>query len=160
MNQLTNKIISLALVFSIFAPTLALAVDPPTILTAGTFTILKKDQPAPFTGFLFDQSSVAKLLAETEYKLLELKLKSEFTLKSSEALWKLKLDNSAAALLSFEEKHTSLISIKNVEIERLTKIALEKPNKYSSWWFVGGIVLGIGLTVGAIYGVSGVTNGQ
>ena len=86
-------------------------------LDLGTFTILKEDQKAPFAGFLFDQSGIAKLLAETEFKLLELELKHDFELQKSEALWQLKLDNSAASLTALQEKHTTLLGIKDNEIK-------------------------------------------
>ena len=154
MNKLIAIILSLMLVFpaSAFAEETTESTESSGV-DLGTFTILKKDQKAPFGGFLFDQSGIAKLLAETEFKLLELKLKHDFELQKSEALWQLKLDNSAASLTALQEKHIALLSIKDNEIKRLTEIAVEQ-NDYSTLWFVGGVVLGIGLTVATVYGVA------
>ena len=150
-----NKLIAIVLSFTLVFPAATFAEETPTNtgIDLGTFTILKKNDKAPFAGFLFDQSAVSKLLAETEFKLLELKLKHDFELQKSDALWQLKLDNSAASLTALQEKHTTLIDIKDNEIKRLTEIAVER-NDYSTLWFVGGIVLGIGLTVATVYGVA------
>jgi len=156
-----SKIVAIVLSLSLIFPASVWADTPPAEESAGVdlgnFTILKKDQKAPFAGFLFDQSAIAKLLAETEFKLLELELKHDFELKSKEALWQLKLDNSNASLTALQEKHSSLIQIKDNEIERLTEIAVEQ-NDYSTLWFVGGVILGIGLTVATVYGVAEVSN--
>ena len=153
MSKFIAIVLSLLLVF----PATVWADTPPaeesTGVDLGSFTILKKDQKAPFAGFLFDQSAMAKLLAETEFKLLEFKLKHDFEMQKSEALWQLKLDNSTASLTSLQEKHATLLDIKDNEIKRLTEIAVEQ-NDYSTLWFIGGVVLGIGLTVATVYGVS------
>ena len=150
-----NKLIAIVLSFMLAFPAAAFAEEGN--LDLGTFTILKEDQKAPFAGFLFDQSGIAKLLAETEFKLLELELKHDFELQKSEALWQLKLDNSAASLPALQDKHTTLLGIKDNEIKRLTEIAVEQ-NDYSTLWFVGGVILGIGLTVATVYGVVEVSN--
>ena len=70
-----NKLIAIVLSFMLAFPAAAFAEEGN--LDLGTFTILKEDQKAPFAGFLFDQSGIAKLLAETEFKLLELELKHD-----------------------------------------------------------------------------------
>ena len=69
----------------------------------------------------------------------------------------MKLDNSAASLTALQEKHTTLLGIKDNEIKRLTEIAVEQ-NDYSTLWLVGGVILGIGLTVATVYGVVEVSN--
>jgi len=156
LNQQMNKLIAIILTLALVFPATVFADETPpenTGVDLGTFTILKKDQKAPFAGFLFDQTGIAKILAETEFKLLELNLKHDFELQKSDALWQLKLDNSAASLITLQEKHTTLLGIKDNEIERLTKIAVEQ-NDYSTLWFVGGIILGVGLTVATVYGVA------
>jgi len=155
----TNKLVSLILCFLLAFPASVYAEpeQPPessTELSLGTFTLLKKQDKAPFTGFLIDQTGMAKLLAETEFKIQQLVLEHKFSLQSSEALWKLKLENSQTSLTSLQEKHSSLLAIKDNEIKRLSDIAMESPNDYNAWWFVGGIVLGVGLTIGVVYGVA------
>jgi len=150
-----NKLVAIFLCVLLAFPTAVLAAPdaPPEVpkYDLGTFTILKKDQSAPFSGFLFDQESVAKLLAEIEFGTLELELKHNFEQSKSEALWQFKLDNALAANETLEARYTSLTKIKDDEISRLHEIALKRPNDYYHWWFVGGVVGGILLSLGVFY---------
>jgi len=150
-----NKLVAMFLCVLLAFPTALLAAPPtpPEVpkYDLGNFTILKKDQVAPFSGFLFDQESVAKILAEIEFSTLELKLKYDFERSKSEALWQLKLDNAFAVNETLEARHTSLIKIKDNEISRLREISLKQPNDYSHWWFAGGVVGGILLSLGVFY---------
>lgn len=148
-----NRIIVVALCMLMAFPASAFANDPPPEgnLSLGNFTLLAKDQKAPYAGFLFDQQSVAKLLGETEFALLELRLRHDFELSKGDALWQLKLDNSTAANESLLARHGSLIKIKDDEIARLRDISLDQPNDYSSWWLAGGVAIGILLCIGVFY---------
>ena len=149
-----NKILALFLCFLLIFPASVLA-QPTTAESPkpdlGNFTILKEGQEAPFGGFLFDQDGVAKLLAETEFAALELKLRHEFELGKAAALWELKLSNANAAKDSLQLQHNSLMKIKDDEIDRLREISLDQPNDYSHWWFAGGVVGGILLSIGVFY---------
>jgi hypothetical protein len=71
----------------------------------------------------------------------------------------LTVSNVQASLDALTGRHTSIIDIKNDEIERLSKIALERPGKYNHWWFGGGIVVGVVTSIAIFYAaveVSGV----
>ena len=151
-----NKIIAMLLCLLLIFPASAFANTPDEEpgLDLGTFTLLKQGQEAPFAGFLFDQQSMAKILANTEFKELELKLRHDFELSKSNALWQLKLDNSQAAKDALEERHNSLMKIKDDEITRLKEISLEQPNDYSHWWFAGGVAAGVLLCIGVFYAAS------
>jgi hypothetical protein len=48
-----------------------------------------------------------------------------------------------------QKKYNSLMALKNAEIKRLQD-SLKKTDKtdYTRWWFAGGILAGIGLSVG------------
>ncbi len=148
-----NRIIVMALCVLMAFPASAFASDTPPegSLSLGNFTLLAKDQKAPYAGFLFDQQSVAKLLGETEFALLEVRLKHDFELSKTEALWQLKLNNATAANESLQIRHDSLIKIKDDEIGRLREISLDQPNDYSEWWLAGGVAIGILLCIGVFY---------
>ena len=153
-----SKVVAIFLCVLLAFPASAFAnpPDPPeeapsSSLNLGSFTLLGEGQAAPYAGFLFDQHGVARLLGETEFTLLELRLKHDFELSKSNALWQLKLDNVSAANVSLLERHNSLIKIKDDEISRLRNISLEQPNDYSSWWLAGGVALGILVSVGVFY---------
>ena len=50
-----------------------------------------------------------------------------------------------------KKKYDSILKIKDEEVERFQKLALEKPNKNSHWWFAGGMVTGIVTSVVIFY---------
>ena len=112
-----NKIIAIVLCALLAFPSAALAdtPTPPEVpkYDLGNFTVLQKNQQAPFAGFLFDQESDAKILTEIEFSTLELELKHGFEISKSEALWQLKFDNAVAANESLQEQSASLIKIKD-----------------------------------------------
>ena len=46
------------------------------------------------------------------------------------------------------------MDIKNNEINTYRDMALDQPNKNNQWWLAGGIVVGIGLSLGTFYAVT------
>tara|TARA_R100000664_G_scaffold33165_1_gene49580 strand:+ start:3144 stop:3623 length:480 start_codon:yes stop_codon:yes gene_type:complete len=137
-----------------FIPSVVMAgqADPDDSLSAnGRVMVIGKGEKTPFGGLLFDLRASLKLkldkeFAEKKYQLqLDLQKKlitSEFTLKLG--LLQTKHD-------SLQDKHTSLLKIKNEEITRLQELVKKSPNEYNHWWFVGGILAGCLLSIGVYY---------
>ncbi len=137
-----------------FIPSVVMAgqADPDDSLSAnGRVMVIGKGEKTPFGGLLFDLRASLKLkldkeFAEKKYQLqLDLQKKlitSEFTLKLG--LLQTKYD-------SLQDKHTSLLKIKNEEIFRLQELVKKSPNDYNHWWFVGGIIAGCLLSIGVYY---------
>jgi len=122
-------------------------------------TTLELDQKAPFAGTLMSPSAVAQIIAETELARDECKLRESFVQEREKTRCDLTVSNVQASLDALTGRHTSIIDIKNDEIERLSKIALERPGKYNHWWFGGGIVVGVVTSIAIFYAaveVSGV----
>ena len=69
----------------------------------------------------------------------------------------MRINHYPANLKATEKKYTSIILIKNEEIERLSKLAGERRD-YSQWWAAGGIIVGIGLTLAVVYSVKEIAN--
>ena len=46
---------------------------------------------------------------------------------------------------------SKVIRIKDQEIDTYRQMALEQPNKNNHWWLAGGVVAGIGLSLGVFY---------
>ena len=63
----------------------------------------------------------------------------------------LQLDSLQISYNSLEEKHQLLMDIKNSEINTYREMALKQPNENNHWWLVGGVVIGVGLSLGTFY---------
>ena len=63
----------------------------------------------------------------------------------------LQLDTLQISYESLSEKHNLLMDIKNSEIDIYREMALNQPNKNNHWWLAGGVVVGIGLSLGTFY---------
>ena len=81
-------------------------------------------------------------------------MRIQFEVEKENQRMNLLLDSMKVTLESAEERHNSILEIKNQEIERLSEIASETPNDYSMWWFAGGVIAGIGLTIGIAFAVN------
>jgi len=113
----------------------------------GVITQIQKGKRAPFTGILMDTKAAAKVLTDQKYTAEECKIEMDRELEILRAKLELDLKISEIKLNSANEKYTSLLSIKDEESKRLQELALKSPNDYSHWWFAGGVIGGIILSV-------------
>ena len=116
-----------------------------------------KGQKAPYSGVLLDNVSAARIFTDKKYFEDQWKLKLEYELGKERAKLNLKIETQKASLDALQEKHTTLINLKDKEIERLTEIAAGKED-YSTWWAVGGVLAGIGLTLAVVFAVNAGVN--
>ena len=126
-------------------PAIANAQDAPKVVT------LQKGQQAPFAGSLLNPSAVAHAIAEKENIASQCKLSEQYVEKKEKAKCDLLVNTADARLSALHSGHNSIMEIKNEEIERLNKIALERPNRYNHWWFGGGVVVGIVTSIAIFY---------
>ena len=113
----------------------------------GVITEIQKGKRAPFTGILMDTKAAAKVLTDQKYTAEECKIEMDRELEILRAKLELDLKISEIKLNSANEKYTSLLNIKDEENKRLQELALKSPNDYSHWWFAGGVIGGIVLSV-------------
>lgn len=144
-----NKITAIILCFSLAWAPVCFADTP---LPQGKITGLKKGEKAPYSGVLLDNIAAAKMFTDKKYFEEQWKLKLEFELGKQKARLDLTIQSQKASLDALQEKHTSLMKIKNDEIKRLSDIAAGKKD-YTTWWAVGGVVVGIGLTLAVVFAV-------
>ena len=113
---------------------------------------IQQGEAAPYSGVLLNSIAAAKLFAEKDFSEVGCELRIRFEVAKELARVNLILETTRVSMESMEQKYTSLLQIKDTEIERLSKIASDT-NDYSVWWVSGGIVVGIGLTIAVVYAV-------
>ena len=157
MRSVQLHIISLVttffFLFSICAfPIIVLADEPDSSKKIAT---LKKGDKAPFAGTIFSTSAAADLLFEMRNCDEKCALEKKKALELLQAQMQLKIDMSTSAFKALEYKHTELLKVKNDQIKFLTQ-QLTSPSWYESreLWFVVGVVVGIGVTVGTSYALA------
>jgi len=148
-----NKTIALLLALCLVAaPTFALA-DQPLLPPKGKITGLKYKQRAPYSGVLLNSIAAAKLLTDNKYLDKQWELKLEYELAKESARLNLIIESQKVSYSALQEKHKTLLDIKNREIERLSDITANTSD-YSVWWASGGIVVGIVLTIAVVFAVN------
>ena len=150
-----SKIISLILCFSLVYAPVCFAEDTP--IPKGKITGLSKGEHAPYTGVLLDNIAAARVFSDKKYLKEQFDLKLQYELGKQKARLDLTIQSQKASLDALQEKHTTLIDIKDEEIKRLSDIAAGKED-YSTWWAVGGVVVGIGLTLAVVFAVDAGVN--
>ena len=139
------------MVFCMAIPSLALA-EESLVPPKGKITGLRYKQKAPYTGVLLNSVAAAKLLTDKGFSDKQWQLKLDYELAKLRATLGLTIESQKVSHDALQEKHKTLIDIKNSEIERLSSIAANK-NDYTVWWATGGVVVGVVLTIAVVYAV-------
>ena len=147
-----NKAITILISFClILIPTFSMAAEP-LLPPKGKITGLRYKQKAPYSGVLLNSIAAAKLLTDHKYLDKQWELRLKYELAKETARLQLIIEGQKLTYKSLQEKHKTLLSIKDGEIERLSKIAANT-NDYSIWWATGGVIVGIALTIAVVYAV-------
>ena len=138
------KIILISFFFFIVATT-AHAQPAPRVVT------LVKEQKAPFAGTLLNPAAVAHTIAEKESVSNQCELAKQYVEKKEKVKCELLINTAQVRLETLRMERDAIIGIKDEEIQRLNKIALDRPNRHNHWWFAGGIITGIVTSVAIFY---------
>jgi len=124
----------------------------------GKVTSIDSGEAAPFSGILLDSIAGAKFIAKSKYcaEELELKIKKEFEVRLTNK--QLAVDLLQVQYDTLHKTHDQLLVQKEKEINQLNEIIKDEINDHSHWWFAGGIVLGIVLSIGIFYAAVEVQN--
>jgi hypothetical protein len=117
----------------------------------GKLTTINMGEIAPYSGILLDSIAVAKINVDKKYSLLKYDLQLDLEMKKIKAGYDLQLGTLQAQHDSLEDKHISLLKIKNDEINRLRDILKDNPNDYNHWWLAGGVTAGILTSIAIFY---------
>tara|TARA_B100002019_G_C21192883_1_gene559813 strand:+ start:345 stop:803 length:459 start_codon:yes stop_codon:yes gene_type:complete len=119
----------------------------------GRVTSLSLDEPAPYSGVLLDPIAASKMIVDNKYLKLEieLQLRKEFEKDLAEktmAYNLLKVDFD-----SLKKVHDDTLAIKEKQIVDLNLLLKEEMSKedHTEWWILGGVAIGIVLSLGVFY---------
>jgi len=141
----TKKIISIFTLFMyVFCamPAVAYADEPEQKITT-----LRKGQPAPFSGTLFNTAAAARLQIDLQFTEESCKLETQRELGLLKSRLQLDIDLLKAQLSSQQQLHQDVLLIKNDQIKFLEGYSLEaKWYESNEFWLVTGLVAGIAVT--------------
>jgi len=131
---------------------LIITILPSLCFANGKVAVIKKGQRAPFDGILFDKKAEATMAVKRESAVKICEIDKDYKLKKLKAQCDFDKRFLTIEKTTAKSKHDSLMKLKNAEVKRLEK-ALDKATKpdYSRFWFVGGFVAGVGLSIGIFY---------
>jgi len=150
-----NKLLALVLSVTLMCiPFYAYAgeADPDDSLNInGKVTALGKGEKAPYQGILFDIQAATKLKLDKEFAQKKFELELDYEKKKISADLTLKLNALQIQHDTLKSKTDTLLTIKNDEINRLQDLVKDSPNDYNNWFFAGGVVAGVLLSIGIFY---------
>ena len=118
---------------------------------------LRQGEKAPFAGTLLNPAAAAHTIAEKENIVSQCKLTKDYVEQKEKARCDLLVGTMQASLDASKYKYDAVTKIKDDEIERLSKIALDQPNRYNHWWAAGGFIAGIVTSITVFYAAVEVT---
>ena len=117
-------------------------------------TTLQKDQPAPFAGTLFSTSAAARIAIELENSKETCRIKVDQAVEKEKAFNKFDLDLKQASLDSCLEKYNVVVDLKQQQLDEMTEQLKKNTGPQPVWWFTGGVVGGITLSLLSAYAYS------
>ena len=109
------------------------------------FTIVGKNEPAPFEGVLFNKRGIAELLVlPLEYRL-ECDLEVEYRIDVQSTEFQLERQNFEIRLEALSQEYTLRVEQKDIEIAALQEALIAQAPTRKWRWFAGGVAAGAGL---------------
>ena len=146
-----NKLTSLFLVLCfIFYPVLAHAQE-----LKGTVTPMNKGSVAPYVGVLLDAEAWASIMVEKRLFSESRDLVISFEVAKTSLQLQQEIDKLQIHIDTDKTMNDALKTLKDNQIKDLTiKLAkIQTKTNYDLLWLTGGIVLGVGMSIGIFYAV-------
>jgi hypothetical protein len=113
---------------------------------APQFTLLGKNQPAPFKGALFNPEAIAEVLAKSQFVKEEYELKLGYEIEKQKLEYVLAIDTLNLHIASLQKEHEVVAGAKDKEIDDLHKLIKNHSPATNVWWALGGGAIGVATT--------------
>ena len=118
----------------------------------GKVTSISLNEPAPYAGVLLDPIAASKMVIDQKYlkSEIELQLRKEF--QQDLANKRLAFDLLKVEYDSLKKIHSETLLLRDRQINDLNILLKEEmSDDYTEWWVIGGVALGIVLSVVTFY---------
>ena len=110
------------------------------------YTEIQEGEIAPFTGLLYTNLAIAKILADHELELEKANINFEYQIKSNDADWQFRYDILEKKYELETQMYLDMIERRDSLIDNKKRFQIPDNIK-----FVGGIVIGAAITVTIAY---------
>ena len=118
----------------------------------GRVTSISLNEKAPYTGILLDPIAASKMVIDQKYLKFEIELQLRKEFQQDLANKRLAFDLLKVEYDSLKKIYESTISLREQQINDLNLLLKEEmSDDYTEWWVIGGVALGIVLSVVTFY---------
>ena len=114
------------------------------------YTELKQGEPAPYAGILLTKEAIAKIYADQEAEIAQLKIEHDYQLNTVKLSGNTKYDLLNTRYKLDVEMYKAMIENRDNAIKELP---VYSQSYKSDWSMIGGFVLGSIITVGIVYSI-------
>jgi hypothetical protein len=134
-------------ILMVLAPTFSYANE-----LEGRVTSISFNEKAPYAGVLLDPIAASKMVVDQKYLRLEIELELRKEFQQELASKRLAFDLLKVEHDSLKKIHEQTTLLRDQQINDLNEILKEEmSNDYSEWWMLGGVAIGIVLSVAVFY---------
>jgi|TARA_Y100000310_G_scaffold334775_1_gene415292 hypothetical protein len=118
----------------------------------GRVTSISLGEEAPYAGILLDSIAASKMVIDKKYLKFEIELQLRKEFQQDLANKRLAFDLLKVEYDSLNKIHESTISLRDQQINDLNILLKEEMgDDHTAWWVIGGVALGIVLSVVTFY---------
>ena len=118
----------------------------------GKVTSLSLNEKAPYAGVLLDPIAASKMIVDQKYTKAEIELTLRKEFQQDLANKRLAYDLLKIEYDSLKKIHDEILLLKEQQVDELNiLLKQEMSNDYSQWWALGGVAIGIILSVAVFY---------
>ena len=118
----------------------------------GKVTSLSLNEKAPYAGVLLDPVAASKMIVDQKYLRLEIELQLRKEFQQELANKRLAFDLLKVEHDSLQKIHKEITLLRDQQVNDLNLLLKEEMgNDYTEWWILGGVAIGIVLSVTVFY---------